>query len=259
MDKTTLTDFYAKKNVPDSGYAGGVYDVARLLNLRPVRTWMGARRDRRVSVADVGCGRGAFLADLLARMQARHAVGCARAIGIDFVHYEPNQFGRIPPEVFQFASADLDGGQLPLDDNSMDIMACNHVLEHVFHTERLAREMTRVLRVGGLAVISVPNLAAWVNRCWLLFGCQPLATEIGSERVDHGMRPGWVKDRLESLRPAGHIRAFTPRGLSDLCCRSGLVPLGWWNQDERRVFRLTAWSGRNVGLIATKAAAGTSI
>ncbi len=254
MEQLNLAAFYGNKNTPDFSYAGGEYDTSKLLGLEPVRAWMNARRDQPVTVADIGCGRGVFLVDITKQMLARYNVACGRAIGVDFVRYEPNRMEQIPAKSCDFIVADLDGERIPLKDGAVDLLVCNHVLEHLFHTESVVSEMCRVLAHDGLAVISVPNLAAWVNRVWLLFGCQPIAAEIGAERVDHGVRPGWARRRLGVCVPAGHIRAFTPRGLLDLCRHAGLEALGWWNQDERWIFRMTAWSGRNVGITAAKAA-----
>jgi ubiquinone/menaquinone biosynthesis C-methylase UbiE len=45
---------------------------------------------------------------------------------------------------------------LPLDDASVDYVLCTEVLEHVEDDDGAAHELSRVLRPGGTAVISVP-------------------------------------------------------------------------------------------------------
>jgi SAM-dependent methyltransferase len=45
---------------------------------------------------------------------------------------------------------------LPLDDDSMDVALCIHVLEHVEHDRRAIAELYRVLAPGGWALVSVP-------------------------------------------------------------------------------------------------------
>ena len=45
---------------------------------------------------------------------------------------------------------------IPLKDNSFDVVICNHVLEHVVDDEKAMREMLRVLRPGGWALLQSP-------------------------------------------------------------------------------------------------------
>lgn len=49
------------------------------------------------------------------------------------------------------------GERLPFADNTFDIVFSNDVLEHVQDDRECAREITRVLRPSGRAVIFVPN------------------------------------------------------------------------------------------------------
>jgi hypothetical protein len=57
----------------------------------------------------------------------------------------------------------------------------------------------RVLRPGGVLLLSTPNLAAWFNRSLVLLGVQPVFSEVSLRRV-YG-RPG--------REVAGHLRLFT--------------------------------------------------
>jgi len=50
----------------------------------------------------------------------------------------------------------LDLGCLPSADARFDAIVCNHVLEHVADDRRALRELLRVLRPGGWAVLQVP-------------------------------------------------------------------------------------------------------
>jgi len=60
-----------------------------------------------------------------------------------------------------------------LDNNSIDMVLCMDVLEHLsFADQELAiLEISRILRVGGMALITVPNLAHLASRVtFFLFG-----------------------------------------------------------------------------------------
>lgn len=60
---------------------------------------------------------------------------------------------------------------LPYPDHTFNALICCELLEHLpFNTVPLGREMRRVLRPGGFAFISVPNLASAARRWQLLRG-----------------------------------------------------------------------------------------
>jgi SAM-dependent methyltransferase len=45
---------------------------------------------------------------------------------------------------------------IPMEDNSVDIIICNHILEHVESDSLALKEMHRIMRPGGLGVMLVP-------------------------------------------------------------------------------------------------------
>src|SRR5690606_11110973 len=82
------------------------------------------------SFADIGCGNGY----LLQRVQASRAD--LALTGIDIVRSES-----LP------GSAEYRQGllpSLPFDDESFDVVACTHVLEHVVDLEACVRELSRI-------------------------------------------------------------------------------------------------------------------
>jgi SAM-dependent methyltransferase len=52
----------------------------------------------------------------------------------------------------------LDVTAMPFPDDSFDLVICNHVIEHVSCWERLAQELHRVVRPGGLVYVATPNI-----------------------------------------------------------------------------------------------------
>jgi len=107
--------------------------VARLL----------AARGAGGTLADIGCGTG----DLWRATRGRFT----RVVGVDAVRYDG-----LPDEVV-FLPADLDGGRLPLDDDSVDVAAAVEVIEHLENPRALVRELTRITRPGGWVVVTTPN------------------------------------------------------------------------------------------------------
>ncbi len=49
-----------------------------------------------------------------------------------------------------------DGKTFPFADASFDAILCNQVLEHVFHPENFLKEIIRVMKPGGILLLTVP-------------------------------------------------------------------------------------------------------
>lgn len=54
------------------------------------------------------------------------------------------------------ADVKMDLHDIPFEDNSFDIVLCNHVLEHVRNDKQCMKEIFRVLRPEGWAILQVP-------------------------------------------------------------------------------------------------------
>ena len=113
---------------------------------------------------DVGCWDGAGT--------ARYAAALAGATMRGIEVFEA-QAGAAESRGVEVARLDLETGTFPWPDASVDVVVCNQVLEHLKNIWLPMGEMHRVLRVGGHAVLSVPNLASLHNRALMLFGRQP--------------------------------------------------------------------------------------
>ncbi|MCZ8197455.1 MAG: class I SAM-dependent methyltransferase [Flavobacterium sp.] len=56
----------------------------------------------------------------------------------------------------KYADCFYDGRTLPFNEERFDSMLCTEVLEHVFNIEELLSEFNRVLKKGGIALITTP-------------------------------------------------------------------------------------------------------
>lgn len=57
------------------------------------------------------------------------------------------------------AKVKMDIHQIPFSENHFDVVLCNHVLEHVKDDILAMREINRVLKPGGWAILQVPFFA----------------------------------------------------------------------------------------------------
>lgn len=243
-----LTEFYSSLHTTEKNYSAGTYHFKSLFSLRVLDTWLRGKAGGPFRILDVGCGKGLFLKEFVRTLKSRWNITPTRVTGLDLVRSPEDLFAEIS-NTFEFIQHDTDGNPLPFPDNSFDYVCCNHVLEHVFETEQLVREFRRVLSPEGLCLISVPNLASWINRVSLLFGIQPLGTEVGTESITYGFRPERFHPRLSRFKPSGHIRDFTPLALQDVTAACGFRTVGWWPQSEGFIARLGKFAGRNIGIL----------
>ncbi|MDY0059523.1 MAG: methyltransferase domain-containing protein [Myxococcota bacterium] len=97
-------------------------------------------------VLEVGCGPG----DLLLRLP-----GARLVVGLDLSARLLRRARARTGTKVAFLRGDAEG--LPLRDGTFDRVLCSEVLEHTLHPGVVLAEIARVLRVGGRAVVSVPE------------------------------------------------------------------------------------------------------
>lgn len=142
-------------------------------------------------VIDAGCGDGAPLDALGARYRiaAGFDVSAARVLARSGA-----------PGNWSFSVANLDRG-LPLRDGCADAIFANQVIEHVRNPLAFAVEARRVLRPGGLLVVTTPNVR-YVKHVWRLIAR-------GEGPMTSSRQPRTSEDW-----DGGHIHYFTPRDLA---------------------------------------------
>lgn len=106
-------------------------------------------------VLDIPCGEGAFLERLPAlRMEGQ---------GADIVN-------RLTVPGARFVPADMNA-PLPFADAAFDAVVCIDGIEHLERPFDFVRECRRIIRVGGVLIVSTPNISALRSRWrWLLTG-----------------------------------------------------------------------------------------
>lgn len=102
--------------------------------------------------------------------------------------------------------------RLPYADNTFDRVSCWEMMEHFnFNPVPFVREIYRVLKPGGHAYITVPNLAKLDHRLTLLFG-NSIGTPVKHYQDSAGMRSysvHWREYTLEEITQMFHDNSFT--------------------------------------------------
>ncbi len=113
------------------------------------------------TVLELGCGSGGSLVQL-------ESYG-AKVVGIE-----------IDPSLIKLTNSRIktsknsyciqaDGFCLPFPDGTFDICVCSHVLEHVVDPHKMVKEINRILKAGGIALIEFPNRLYPIERHGNLF------------------------------------------------------------------------------------------
>jgi ubiquinone/menaquinone biosynthesis C-methylase UbiE len=93
------------------------------------------------TLLDLGCGSQPY---------RQYLKAVARYVGLDYPLTRECLAHKVKPEIHG------DARTLPFADQSFDGVLCSQVLEHVDQPETVVREMSRILKSGGVGLISVP-------------------------------------------------------------------------------------------------------
>ncbi len=141
---------------------------------------------------DVGCGAG--------EVSARFGAAGWRVFGLELIRAQASRARGVGIAV---AVGEASSG-FPFRSGEFDLVFAGEIIEHLIDTDGFLAEIHRVLRGGGVLVLTTPNLASFENRLRLFFG----------------RYPAWVDYRLGS---SGHVRAYTPRVLSSQLAGHGFT------------------------------------
>jgi len=154
------------------------------------------------SILDIGCSEGRNLR--VCRKQFPRARICGTDIGT-------SQAETLLSQGFEFRPSDVNQA-IPFSDREFDVVLCGEVVEHLVDPDATIAEMRRVLKPGGLLVITTPNLAYIPNRLLLSLGVQPLFSET-SLRRNYGR---FLRALGQGNSAQGHLRIFTLSALLEM-------------------------------------------
>lgn len=162
-------------------------------------------QDENARLLDLGCGDGEFT------LKVAERIGTKQIYGVDIVEKRIAEAKARGIEIYRCDLNDT----LPIESENFDVVLGNQIIEHLANTDVFVREIHRVLRTGGYAVITTPNLAAIHNILFLLLGKQPPTASVSDEFLVGTWYPGEKSLDPVEKQPS-HQRIFTLAALKEL-------------------------------------------
>lgn len=171
------------------------------------------------SILDIGCGNGFFLEELKRAIKRKNV----NYFGVDYSKYKVSEAKKMHSDM-EFKVCNLEEA-IPYGDNTFDVVYSGEVIEHIYDPDHMLEECKRVLKPGGLLIITTPNLNAWYNRVLFLFGVQPIFYETSTRSAKVGAGP--LRRIKSQTTPVGHIRIFNKAAIKDLLEAEGFRILSY--------------------------------
>jgi ubiquinone/menaquinone biosynthesis C-methylase UbiE len=188
-----------------------LFNSAAELNRRNILGLAGG--EPRSNLCDLGCDDGKWT------MEVARACGCAHVYGIEIV---PERAEEARTRGVEVHVSDLNH-RFPFSDATMDLVHANQVIEHVPDIDHFMSEIHRVLRPGGVAIISTENGSSWHNIFAALMGWQIFsATNVSSLGGGLGNPLAIHRGTHNELASWTHKTIFNFRGLVEFVEIHGL-------------------------------------
>ena len=192
----SLSPFDTSAGTRPDAESVGRHQAVSTRRVRKVLALLG-NQPRQARLLDVGCSSGAFLMT-------------ARKLGLETAGVEPAMEAAETARRagFNVFTGFLEAAHFP--DASFDAATLIEVIEHLRDPRSLLAECRRVLRPGGILLVTTPNAGSWTVRF------------MGSR---------WESFNLTAMR--GHISFFNPRSMRIIAERTGFELAGIQTRNVR--------------------------
>lgn len=152
--------------------------------------------------------------------------------------------GQCKQKNIAYIRMELGAEEIPLND--FQVVTLFETIEHVFDTDYLLKSIRNALSEDGVLLITTLNVVCWKNRILVPMGIQPFNTEVSTRKLSYGYRFNGLKKRMDTWKPAGHIRPFTLYSLCDMLEDNGFTVLRSYGLENWRAFKLLELLAKNM-------------
>jgi len=190
-----------------------------------IKMWSNAKEDCEEKVFDfqekddskniicLGCSIGDIA------LSAARGVGTNEIYGIDI---QREFLKEASMKGINVIAADLNK-KFPIKDNSFDVIVSDQVIEHLTDVDNFVKEIFRILKPEGYAVISTENLSSWNNLFALLFGYGPPSLTYSAEKRIEGGPLSPHRGKNVALGYPRHVYIFTYQTLKEIFSLHGFT------------------------------------
>jgi len=168
----------------------------------------------------------------------------------------PNDYFKDQQSAYGFIPYDIRFDRIPFNDNSVDLIYCSHVIEHIenCHVQKLFQECYRVMKQGGILRIACPDaeflyqLAKSENDYWKerylsvksdfegipereIRNVDFLVREIATQKLYKYITTDFQKDYSRDFDSLS-MNDFFDFIIKDLKCESGFFHINYWTFDK---------------------------
>jgi 2-polyprenyl-3-methyl-5-hydroxy-6-metoxy-1,4-benzoquinol methylase len=177
------------------GFEYDVYERCRLYTVRKTLRMVGSP----TRILDYGCGQGRYISELRKLFPQANICGC----DISDVGLKIAQSNNLDATLIRMNDETVD-----CPSKTFDLVISIEVLEHVGDSRKAVKEISRVLKPGGIALITTPCAnrysLEWL-RNWMSGGLQPSHDGFGRFATDE----------------PGHLRRLTSNAMNEMFLASG--------------------------------------
>jgi SAM-dependent methyltransferase len=197
----------ADQRLYDARYEGGymegfghLYEATRERTVRAVLSRLSADGLVVRASLDYGCGEGRWFS---------HIRTCFPSTSLAGADISPVALAHARTRLPDATVVQMDNERVDLPDAAFDLIVSIEVLEHVGDVRAATAEIGRLLRPGGVAVISTPCANRWSLE-WLI------------NKLRHGLQPSTDGYGRFATDEPGHLRRLTEADLRALLSASGM-------------------------------------
>ena len=153
------------------------------------------------------------------------ALSTAREVGTDEIYgidIQPKFLNESRAKGINVIAADLNK-KFPIKDSSFDVVVSDQVIEHLTDVDNFVKEIFRILKPEGYAVIATENLSSWNNLFALLFGYGPPSLTYSAERRIEGSPLSPHHGENITLEYPRHVYIFTYQALKEIFSLHGFT------------------------------------
>lgn len=231
-------ELYSQNQTPNR-----YHEVASMSAIRVLFKRLGAQWRQNhpwINYADLGCGEGQgtkYFANFLVK-----TVGLPiNAVGVDA---SPKCREACERNVLNFRRVKL--GEEPLGLEEYQVFTLFETIEHVFNTDHLIESIRASISKDGVLLVTTLNVVCLKNRLLVPLGIQPFNTEVSTKKLSYGYRLKPLRDRMDTWKPAGHIRPFTLPSLCEILEDNGFTVIHTFGLENWRPLKVLEKIAKNM-------------